>query len=829
MTHTRHQKRQLEDPGDISITRAPQAPKKTRQKAIAAGTKDSTTPASNTILPASITTPTPEDLTLMPAGNISDHTGVEPTTASKIKPPTKKKGKKVATATTLAETPQEPQANTTPEAAPTNDGQASGKRKKTPSAVAQKAAAQKEIDQEKKAAKAKKKEKKAASTVIDESPEATRAFLERMKASTTNTLAVPATTPSESIVTQSASSAITESMTSRRNNAHPDKRKALNHLIQAHQPPTSVGSTVSVSSSFASLTPSESVSQGGPAAPTLEPLPRSKPKSKSKQKTKASTPSLLGVPASNASSRDTSPLPEQLADGDLAEYGSDLEIDPATILDGIPKHLAPVLEMPEPLSGPLHIPERMVPLEPIDLTAFSATERTKIKAKRELKIKHLKPIDRAVVSSALSRMGALLVVVCGFPDEDTAWLLACNANHWASKKHGRNLKLVKGSEYAKLLYDRIPMMRTGLVAEKKRTEVALTYELKAANIPNAIKENRKKVKCLLDGANFTCPVEKVLAAYKSGTHVDNSFNANDFTPVYFSHLATLAAIYKTPEAQEKLVGHLQRVADELREPFMGAIRAQGIQHVRSRVPQALIAARYRSSNLGTSAPANIDPRNRQSRKKPVSDSSQELVCNVQMRLGPLLRSVSASSAPESDVIDAIHGSTQAGPSRNLSAEDYTSFLHQVTGSSDSEIQAIRAGVLEVNQAQDPMHVEQPDSGDSDDSDDSDDSGDDGATRLPSPATVGRDVSGGDGFSQGQDESSVQPTTQHTKPSTLSSDESGSSDEESDGEGMAGLVPTTQNPGDVTMRSAAALSDNDEEDEDEDEEGEAEGDDKATAD
>jgi hypothetical protein len=213
-------------------------------------------------------------------------------------------------------------------------------------------------------------------------------------------------------------------------------------------------------------------------------------------------------------------------DGDLANYDPNLDIDPATILNGIPKKHAPTLQMPEPLPPPLYVPERTVPLPPVNLDALSAAECAKVKADRQLKVKHLKSADQTVVSSALSRMGALLLAVGGFPDENTAWLLACTANNWASKKHGRHLKLTKGSEYLKLvstillissnisiysdftlqLYERIPHMRTSLVSEKNRADVALSYELKAASSPAAIEANRTKVEQLLDGVNFVLAV-----------------------------------------------------------------------------------------------------------------------------------------------------------------------------------------------------------------------------------------------------------------------------------------------------------------------------------
>jgi hypothetical protein len=133
--NTRNQKCHLEDPGDISIARAPQAPKKTRKKATGGGTNNSTAPASNSILPASVANPTPANNAPMPTEGVSD---VEITTAPKPKaPPKKKKAKKGAAATILADAAQAPDANATPESTPKDNNQTSNKRRATPSLKAQ--------------------------------------------------------------------------------------------------------------------------------------------------------------------------------------------------------------------------------------------------------------------------------------------------------------------------------------------------------------------------------------------------------------------------------------------------------------------------------------------------------------------------------------------------------------------------------------------------------------------------------------------------------------------------------------------------------------------
>lgn len=165
-----------------------------------------------------------------------------------------------------------------------------------------------------------------------------------------------------------------------------------------------------------------------------------------------------------------------------------------------------------------------------------------------------------------------------------------------------------------------------------------------------------------------------------------------------------------------------------------------------------------------------------------------------MRLGPTSRSVSASSAPESDVVDAIYDSAQAG---DTGSEDFGPLLAKITGSSDSEVQAVRAGALKPNITA-------------------------GAMLVDPPGSDASDVEGAAGLEGGG--SSGAPA-QRIKPSTLSG-ESSSDNSESDGEGATGLVA-----GDVSMMTAAASGssgeEGEEDDEDEDggdggEEGEEEG-------
>ncbi|KAF8696453.1 hypothetical protein RHS03_07873, partial [Rhizoctonia solani] len=465
--------------------------------------------------------------------------------------------------------------------------------------------------------------------------------------------------------------------------------------------------------------------------------------------------------------------------------------------------------MPHPLPEPLYIPEHQVPLPPIDLDAFPSGKRAKIKAKQQLKLRDLKPIDNVVVSSAISQFGALLVAVCGFPNADTAWLLACNANHWASKKHGRHLKLTKGLEYLKLLYDCIPQMQASFVGPKAATNVALAYKLEMASSKAEIKANSNKVKLLLTDANFTlmsldscggmvahnnlfniislpcmaltaAVVEKVLRSYKSGTQVDNKFNTNNFMPVYFLHLATLAAIHNLDKAQNQLIDHLQEMANELQKPYQDLIQLQTMQHICPLVPQALIAARYRATAAPkTTSSTAVGPSKRHS-KNPPPTLTQELVYRVQMQLG-VPHAVLVSSTPKLEVVNAIYDASQAN--RKVNLENLSGLLAQVAGSSNSKVQAMQAGALEPHTTAGST-ILNPTNCNSSDKD---------ANLANSVATGQWDVRGGQtkGAPAGREP-------------TLSGNESEDSGNKTNGNGAAGLV-------DVTMKTAGGASKSNESD------------------
>ncbi|KAF8676137.1 hypothetical protein RHS04_06581, partial [Rhizoctonia solani] len=325
MTHTQNQKRQLEDPGNIGILQAPQALKKGQKKAAAEGaTKSKTSPT--TILQTLLTNLTPTNVDLEGSTDIAGAKASKSTTVPKKMP--LQKDKAANGAASVVASIEDPL----------------GKRKKAPSLVAQQ-------DNNKKAEKKKNQGKKVAAKTINKSPKATCAFLERMKATTNKPENIPQSCPAGSASGTTTSYGVTDYAANHGSQAPLSKHAALNQLICAYQPPdtTATTSVVSTALSLNSITPSKSISQGHAMPTAVKALSCSLPKKKAK------------ATAHN-----------------LAKYSSDLGANPAELLDGIPRHLAPILTMPEPLPEPLYTPERKVPLPAIDLSAFPAAKRAKI-------------------------------------------------------------------------------------------------------------------------------------------------------------------------------------------------------------------------------------------------------------------------------------------------------------------------------------------------------------------------------------------------------------------------------------------------------------------
>lgn len=232
----------------------------------------------------------------------------------------------------------------------------------------------------------------------------------------------------------------------------------MSQIITAHNPqptpaPSVVSSASMLSSPSSSLAPSESISQRGKTP--------SAPRNPSSQKHHKLSQSFLNPAVSQPSSRDNSPLPDVLADGELVDYGDKLAIDPSTLLSSIPKHLAPVPKFPEPLPGPIYLVKRAVPVETqaaVDSSqGVPQAKRTggKSKNKARMGVKDLPLADQTIVRAAISRMSSLLTVCCGFPDETTCWILANMANDWACRKYGRSLALTQDSEYKTLVSDQL--------------------------------------------------------------------------------------------------------------------------------------------------------------------------------------------------------------------------------------------------------------------------------------------------------------------------------------------------------------------------------------
>ncbi|KAF8747177.1 hypothetical protein RHS01_11403 [Rhizoctonia solani] len=157
-----------------------------------------------------------------------------------------------------------------------------------------------------------------------------------------------------------------------------------------------------------------------------------------------------------------------------------------------------------------------------------------------------------------------------------------------------------------------------------------------------------------------------------------------------------------------------------------------------------------------------------------------------MQLGPPCLAL-VSTAPNSKVVEHIYNASHAG--RDAGTKDFSSLLAQVAaGSSDSKVQARRTGALESNAAGNAMVVD----------------------------PLGSD-SGDKNGSNGESETMSTLGAPAGKELTLSGDKSEVSGNKTNGEGVGGLVSTSQHPGNVYMRTDNGTRSRDEDNKEDDKE------------
>ncbi|KEP46798.1 hypothetical protein V565_181180, partial [Rhizoctonia solani 123E] len=551
-------KRELEEPGDISVARAPAAPKKTKAASVgvAKKTRSATKQAKSddnddptviifaTLLPTMLIR---HILALKQGQTISkpdedpvrSHSTPTTTKAARNKKPTTSIQKAPQTLDDSDLTPIEPPPSAT-------EGKKSSRAKQL-SAVAEKANKQAVAKQNTKESQAAKKAKKAEAAVIEETPEQTAAFLAKVKGQSQP----PKTSPNL--------------VSPKRSRPPVDREKALEQLLNARAPSPNPGvaplanATTNNTARTKNVAPNTSAPHvSNPRArprivtqPGLQ-VPRSTPASRDVSPV---APPLLQIPSSTLASREVSPSAESMATAD-DDYDEDIDIgvDYKALLDGIPKpwNLGPV-SAPPPLPEPLHTAR----LRPEILEKVANGRKEKSKVPRPL-VNSFRIQDQVHLKLNLEYMDALVATVCAFPDDDTRWIFATLSNYWASKKLGRNYKLDRQSDHCRLLYSRISQSRGRLVSAVFSDGIRDNYDglswrpTTGSDKAQAEAAIRTRVASMIKDGSFTAPADRPSAYYQNP---------------WFGHILKLG-FWQLSTSKGMLEGHAEHFGGGISYPLM---------------------------------------------------------------------------------------------------------------------------------------------------------------------------------------------------------------------------------------------------------------------
>ncbi|KAG8775346.1 hypothetical protein FRC12_001536 [Ceratobasidium sp. 428] len=547
------QKRELENPADISISVAPTAAKKSKPQPPPTNTKtrsatkqakssEANTGADNEPVdnnPPADAQPTKSRKRAKhkapPAGESADepedvNTATAPPTKAKKLPqpqnPTataKVPEPNAASSATLPGTKPKklkaskepaPTAETEPVPEPDEDNELSSPSKKSarakkPSEIAEKVSQQLAAQKDAKEAKAAKKQKKADAAVIVKTPQETAAFLAKMKGQTG---------PAQ------ASSVVTSP---KRQRPNVDRTKALNQLI-ASQPPSISPSLVSgvsaatgTSTRTSSIAPDDSISQVNalwpkkPAKPALQ-----APSTSTSRDVSPAAPPHPIIPSSAATSHGVSPATESVVTGDDDDdYDEAVEastVDINSLLLGIPPpwNLGPAVPPPA-LVGPFHT----VRLKPETIALIAQAAKDKAKRPR-LTLNSFQTKDKKHLSLCIEYMEDFAVNIHGFPDDELRWIFASNANYLASKKLGRSYILARDSDHYRVLTDRLSQTRNRFVHPSMSDGIRENYEGLSWKPPRGVKQAewqqtiRAKVTSMIQTGSYLAPDDEPMAYYQ---------------------------------------------------------------------------------------------------------------------------------------------------------------------------------------------------------------------------------------------------------------------------------------------------------------------------
>ncbi|QRV84441.1 hypothetical protein RhiJN_12457 [Ceratobasidium sp. AG-Ba] len=369
-------------------------------------------------------------------------------------------------------------------------------RAKKPSAIAEKVNQQAATEQSTKAVKAKKKAKKAESVVIVETPEDTAAFLARAKGQSQPTKTSPAVT------------------SPKRKKQVANRTKAMGQLLDSQIPSPNPSVVSGASAGTSSIAPDDSISQIG----------ASKKNSKSLTKSHLQVPPLI-------SSRDISPTAPPLSELSLPAVASrDISPGAESIITtdgnndgGGVDYKALLLEVPQPWNVSPALPPPTLP-EPFHTVKFNPEIMKKHAAagtKPRVLVSNFREQDQAHLKLNLEYMDNLVLAVCAFPDAEARWDFAVLSNYWASKKLGRSYRIEQGSDHCRLLFSRISQSRGRLVTPAVSDGIrdnykGLSWKVDSDAEQAAVGESiADKVKEMIESGSFLSPDRDPTAFYQN--------------------------------------------------------------------------------------------------------------------------------------------------------------------------------------------------------------------------------------------------------------------------------------------------------------------------
>lgn len=207
--------------------------------------------------------------------------------------------------------------------------------------------------------------------------------------------------------------------------------------------------------------------------------------------------------------------------------------------------------------------------------------------------------------------------------------------------------------------------------------------------------------------------EKFIMAYSTGSFQKpkaNSFSATTFMPKYYSHLLTLAHMYRSNK--KVLSGYLNQLFRKLRAPHAAALAAQNPTSIRAAVPLSFVSQQYAARTM-SDAPASASTTVSSTPPSSIPSGSSHrqpvVASHLQSTLASVINNKKLTDEEKANILRHLitAGQHDDGPTTSTSAaHTYGGLLTEVNGGdSDSEVEARRAGAIPSARVREKMAAE----------------------------------------------------------------------------------------------------------------------------